>query len=175
MCIRDRYVGGPDVIGAQRLGALAIWVGAVPSDRLLFVLKQYQPTVIWTSPSYAWHLGEVAKEKGYDPVSYTHLDVYKRQVLHHGGRLDDRVHAVQRHGNVRGPGRARCRGQMCIRDRPSGGALSLRTARTARRRRAPRATHQSLRRLGSFPSFARACCFPSLWRRPATPPGRRCR
>ena len=27
----------------------------------------YQPTVIWTSPSYAWHLGEVAKEKGYDP------------------------------------------------------------------------------------------------------------
>ena len=61
------YVGGPDVIGAQRLGALAIWVGAVPSDRLLFVLKQYQPTVIWTSPSYAWHLGEIAKEKGFDP------------------------------------------------------------------------------------------------------------
>ena len=61
------YVGGPDVIGAQRLGALAIWVGAVPSDRLLFVLKQYQPTVIWTSPSYAWALGEKAKEKGFDP------------------------------------------------------------------------------------------------------------
>ncbi len=61
------YVGGPDVIGAQRLGALAIWVGAVPSDRLLFVLKQYQPTVIWTSPSYAWQLGEKAKEKGFDP------------------------------------------------------------------------------------------------------------
>ena len=61
------YVGGPDVIGAQRLGALAIWVGAVPSDRLLFVLKQYQPTIIWTSPSYAWTLGVKAKEKGYDP------------------------------------------------------------------------------------------------------------
>ena len=61
------YVGGPDVIGAQRLGALAIWVGAVPSDRLLFVLKQYQPTSIGTSPSYAWHLGEIAKEKGFDP------------------------------------------------------------------------------------------------------------
>ena len=61
------YVGGPDVIGAQRLGALASWVGAVPSDRLLFVLKQYQPTVIWTSPSYAWQLGEKAKEKGFDP------------------------------------------------------------------------------------------------------------
>ncbi len=61
------YVGGPDVIGAQRLGATAIWVGAVPSDRLLFVLKEYQPTVIWTSPSYAWHLGEKAKEAGFDP------------------------------------------------------------------------------------------------------------
>ncbi len=61
------YVGGPDVVGAQRLGALAIWVGAVPSDRLLFVLKQYQPTVIWTSPSYAWTLGEKAKQSGYDP------------------------------------------------------------------------------------------------------------
>ena len=61
------YVGGPDVIGAQRLGALTIWVGAVPSDRLLFVLKEYQPTVIWTSPSYAWTLGEKAKAKGLDP------------------------------------------------------------------------------------------------------------
>ena len=61
------YVGGPDVLGAQELGALAIWVGAVPSDRLLFVLKQYQPTIIWTSPSYAWALGEKAREKGFDP------------------------------------------------------------------------------------------------------------
>jgi len=49
------------------LGALAIWVGAVPSDRLIFVLQQYQPTIIWTSPSYAWTLGEKIKEKGLDP------------------------------------------------------------------------------------------------------------
>lgn len=61
------YVGGPDVMGAQELGALAIWVGAVPTDRLLFVLKEYQPTMIWTSPSYAWQLGEKAKAAGYDP------------------------------------------------------------------------------------------------------------
>ena len=61
------YVGGPDVIGAQRLGALAIWAGAIPSDRLIFVLKQYQPTIIWTSPSYAWTLGQKIKEKGLDP------------------------------------------------------------------------------------------------------------
>jgi phenylacetate-CoA ligase len=61
------YVGGPDVIGAQNLGATAIWVGAVPSDRLLFVLEHYKPTVIWTSPSYAWQLGNKAIAKGYDP------------------------------------------------------------------------------------------------------------
>jgi len=30
------FVGGPDVIGAQNLGALCIWAGAIPSDRLLF-------------------------------------------------------------------------------------------------------------------------------------------
>ena len=56
------YVGGPDVIGAQNLGALCIWGGTLPSERLLFVLKTYQPTIIWTSPSYAWQLGEKAKK-----------------------------------------------------------------------------------------------------------------
>ena len=52
------YVGGPDVIGAQELGALGIWVGAVPSARLLWAMKQYQPTSMWSSPSYAWLLGQ---------------------------------------------------------------------------------------------------------------------
>lgn len=61
------YVGGPDVIGAQNLGALCIWGGTLPSERLLFVLKTYQPTIIWTSPSYAWYLGETAKKNGIDP------------------------------------------------------------------------------------------------------------
>ena len=42
------YVGGPCVIGAQELGALGIWVGAVPCDRLLWAMKQYQPTFIWS-------------------------------------------------------------------------------------------------------------------------------
>ncbi|MCX7771624.1 MAG: phenylacetate--CoA ligase family protein, partial [Clostridia bacterium] len=50
------FVGGPDVIGAQNLGALCIWAGTVPSDRLLFILKEFQPTIIWTTPSYAWYL-----------------------------------------------------------------------------------------------------------------------
>lgn len=62
------FVGGPDVIGAQNLGALCIWAGTLPSDRLLFILETYQPTMIWTTPSYAWYLGETAKKKGIDPA-----------------------------------------------------------------------------------------------------------
>jgi phenylacetate-CoA ligase len=61
------YVGGPDVIGAQNLGALCIWGGTLPSERLIFILKEYKPTAIWTSPSYAWHLGETATKTGVDP------------------------------------------------------------------------------------------------------------
>lgn len=62
------FVGGPDVIGAQNLGALCIWAGAIPSDRLLFILKEFQPNIIWTTPSYAWYLGETAKNQGIDPA-----------------------------------------------------------------------------------------------------------
>ncbi len=62
------YVGGPDVIGAQNLGALCIWGGTLPSERLIFILKTYQPTFIWTSPSYAWYLGETCKKNGIDPA-----------------------------------------------------------------------------------------------------------
>ncbi|AOY75921.1 phenylacetate--CoA ligase family protein [Clostridium formicaceticum] len=62
------FVGGPDVIGAQNLGALCLWAGAIPSDRLLFILKEFQPTMIWTTPSYAWYLGETARKQGIDPA-----------------------------------------------------------------------------------------------------------
>jgi phenylacetate-CoA ligase len=62
------FVGGPDVIGAQNLGALCIWAGTIPSERLLFILKEFQPTIIWTTPSYAWYLGETAKQHGLDPA-----------------------------------------------------------------------------------------------------------
>ena len=44
------YVGGPDVIGAQNLGALCIWGGTLPSERLLFVLKTYQPQLSGLPP-----------------------------------------------------------------------------------------------------------------------------
>lgn len=62
------FVGGPDVIGAQRLGALCLWAGAIPSDRLLFIMREFQPTITWTTPSYAWHLGETARAQGLDPA-----------------------------------------------------------------------------------------------------------
>ncbi len=61
------FVGGPDVIGAQNLGALCIWAGTVPSDRLLYIMKEFKPTITWTTPSYAWHLGESALKQGIDP------------------------------------------------------------------------------------------------------------
>ena len=61
------FVGGPCVLGAQKLGALSIHAGTLPSERLLAILKQFQATAIWTTPSYAWYLGETAAKEGIDP------------------------------------------------------------------------------------------------------------
>ena len=61
------FVGGPDVIGAMKVGALCIWAGAIPSERLLDILRKWKPTAIWTTPSYAWYLGETAQSQGIDP------------------------------------------------------------------------------------------------------------
>ena len=60
------FVGGPCVLGAQKLGALSIHAGTVPSERLLAILRQFQATAIWTTPSYAWYLGETAIKEGID-------------------------------------------------------------------------------------------------------------
>jgi len=62
------FVGGPDVIGAMKLGALTIWAGAIPSERLLSIFETWKPTVTWTTPSYAWFLGETAQKNGLDPA-----------------------------------------------------------------------------------------------------------
>jgi phenylacetate-CoA ligase len=56
-------------MGAQKLGALCIHAGTIPSDRLLAIFQQFQPTVTWTTPSYAWYLGETALKAGLDPAS----------------------------------------------------------------------------------------------------------
>lgn len=60
------FIGGPCVLGAQKLGALCIHAGTVPSDRLLQIIRQFQATIIWTTPSYAWYLGETAVKEGLD-------------------------------------------------------------------------------------------------------------
>lgn len=61
------FVGGPCVLGAQKLGALTIHAGTLPSERLLMIMKQFGATVTWTTPSYAWYLGETALKEGIDP------------------------------------------------------------------------------------------------------------
>lgn len=61
------FVGGPCVLGAQKLGALSIHAGTVPSERLLAIAGQFGATAIWTTPSYAWYLGETAIKEGIDP------------------------------------------------------------------------------------------------------------
>ena len=38
-----------------------------PSERLLLILRQFQATAMWTTPSYAWYLGETASKEGIDP------------------------------------------------------------------------------------------------------------
>jgi phenylacetate-CoA ligase len=60
------FIGGPCVLGAQKLGALSIHAGTVPSERLLQILRQFQANIIWTTPSYAWYLGETAVKEGID-------------------------------------------------------------------------------------------------------------
>ena len=88
------YVGGPDVIGAQNLGALCIWGGTLPSERLLYILKTYQPTILWTSPSYAWQLGEKAKKSGIDPKK----DLSIRKIIvagELGGSVDTTRKAIE--------------------------------------------------------------------------------
>lgn len=63
------FVGGPCVLGAQRIGALSIHAGTLPSERLIMVIDQFKPDTIWTTPSYAWYLGETAERMGFDPVA----------------------------------------------------------------------------------------------------------
>ena len=61
------FVGGPDVVGAMKVGALCLWAGAIPSERLLDIFTKWKPSAIWTTPSYAWYLGETAQSQGIDP------------------------------------------------------------------------------------------------------------
>lgn len=93
------FVGGPDVIGAQNLGALSIWAGTVPSEKLLYIMKEFQPTITWTTPSYAWHLGESAKKAGIDPAK----DLAIRKIIvagEPGGSIEATREAVEKLWNA---------------------------------------------------------------------------
>ncbi len=68
------FVGGPCVLGAQKIGALCIHAGTIPSERLLRIMMQFQPTITWTTPSYAWYLGETAEKQGIDVAHDTSIN-----------------------------------------------------------------------------------------------------
>nr|HPR42593.1 AMP-binding protein [Candidatus Methanofastidiosa archaeon] len=70
------FVGGPCVLGAQKIGALSIHAGTLPSERLIKVIDHYKPNFIWTTPSYAWYLGETADKMGFDPSASSITDIF---------------------------------------------------------------------------------------------------
>jgi len=61
------FVGGPCVLGAQKIGALSIHAGTMASERLIKIIGHFKPNFIWTTPSYAWYLGETAEKMGFSP------------------------------------------------------------------------------------------------------------
>ncbi len=61
------------LIGAERLGARAFPFGAgAPGQtaRAVLWLREIRPTVFYSTPSYALHLAEVARERGVDPREF---------------------------------------------------------------------------------------------------------
>ncbi|MBN1786259.1 MAG: phenylacetate--CoA ligase [Candidatus Methanofastidiosa archaeon] len=70
------FVGGPCVLGAQRIGALSIHAGTMPSERLIKVIEHFRPNFIWTTPSYAWYLGETADKMGFDPAASSIKNIF---------------------------------------------------------------------------------------------------
>lgn len=88
------FVGGPDVMGAMKVGALSIWAGAIPSERLLDIFQKWKPTAIWTTPSYAWYLGETAQTQGVDPLR----DLAVRKIFvagEPGGSIPETRHRIE--------------------------------------------------------------------------------
>lgn len=62
------YVSGPNVLGAQKVGALCIWAGTMDAERMLAIIQRWSPTVTWLTPSYAWYLAEAARRINIDPA-----------------------------------------------------------------------------------------------------------
>ncbi len=52
--------------GAEKIGATVIPISSGNTKRQIQILKDFQPTVITSTPSYALYIAEVARENGYD-------------------------------------------------------------------------------------------------------------
>ena len=62
------FTGGLGVhYGAERLGASVIPISGGNTKRQIMIMKDFGPTIITCTPSYALHLSEVAKEMGLGP------------------------------------------------------------------------------------------------------------
>jgi len=70
------FVGGPCVLGAQKIGALSIHAGTMPSERLIKIIDHFNPNFIWTTPSYAWYLGETAEKMNFDPQASSIKNIF---------------------------------------------------------------------------------------------------
>jgi phenylacetate-CoA ligase len=61
------FTGGLGIhYGAERLGASVIPMSGGSTQRQILIMKDFGPTILTCTPSYALHLAEVAKEKGMD-------------------------------------------------------------------------------------------------------------
>ena len=76
------FTGGPGLNGgSHKVGCLTIPTSSGNTERQIMFIRDLSATILCCTPSYAAYIGETMKEMG--PVSYTHLDVYKRQGLTH--------------------------------------------------------------------------------------------
>jgi phenylacetate-CoA ligase len=61
--------------GAEKIGASVIPISGGNSKRQILIMKDFGPTAITCTPSYALHLGEIAEEMGLNPAKDFRLRV----------------------------------------------------------------------------------------------------
>jgi phenylacetate-CoA ligase len=54
--------------GAQKIGAMVITISSGNTQRQINIMKDFESTVLASTPSYSLFIAEVAEEMGYDPV-----------------------------------------------------------------------------------------------------------
>ena len=105
--VKIRSVVPDDAFTAAILGSERVGNGVViNSDGLILTIGYLiaEATDVWltanSGPEVAGHALAYDQVTGFGPVSYTHLDVYKRQVRHHGAYFHEGAvrWVVGRHG-----------------------------------------------------------------------------